>query len=1339
MRPFLSALLFLLPLSLFAAEPWDAPPFTADPKAMSEAAAKIASPANADLVILINELRWTFDENGGARTESHVVMRILTDRAVEGTSVASASWSPWYQERPQIKARVVTKDGAVHALDPQSVVDATAQERPDMFSDARVVRAPLPGIAVGSIIETLITVTSKSAFPAAGQGGSYTFGDEVPVERARLIIDAPLSLTPHIANHSTLQPRSVEADGRRQTIFESGHTDAVENVELFLPPDVRPLPYVGFSTGASWQEIARQYGAIVDRQIAAGDVSGVAALTGGATDAPAIAARLLAYVQRNVHYAGVEVGDGSIVPRTPKSVLTNKFGDCKDKATLLVALLRAAGLQANVALLSAGFDADAAEELPAVSDFNHAIVVVGGATPIWIDPTDEFARAGELPFEDRGRLALIADAKTTGLTKTPDLPSSANRSIEERRFTLPEEGNATVTEVTRGEGGIDARIRRGMSEAKQPDFDNELKDYGNRYYFAKKTSVRKPSDPRDLAKPFETIIDVTESRSGVIRNGSGSVVINLGDLFTGLPPTMRDYHELAAGESPSATEKKRVHDFQFPFPTIKEWRYRIVPAPGFRARALPPAATKQLGTATLTETFETAADGAVLATLLFDSGKRRITAAEYETTRAAVSRTANGDSLSINFESAGQQKLNAGDIRGALDEFRRLTTVHPKEAQHHLDVARALLAGGLGDAARDEARAAVKIEPSSAHAHAMLAWILEHDLLGRHFHRGFDLAGAIAERQTAKKLEPTEFENRYGLSTDLAYGDDGVPFGHNARVADAINELEGIMKDFEQEGPRVEGELMLAMADAGRWSDVERHVETLRDARQQQFFRIIVAAGKNGSAAAMHELDRYDDELRRQLAASAGSTLVMFRRYADAAAMYEVATNGKGDSPQMQRLIVALRTAGTDRTAGDTPQALVYRLVRAMIMRDTAAMKKLVPHAQPDDFNDLHVPSTFPGVQGVSPSTVADIICALVEVRTDGDETLGYRLRAHMGSTDLMTVYVHRENGAYVIAATGDKQRSVGDAALRLVDAGQLDAARTWLNWARERVGTRSGDEPLDTTPPFAALWPKEKPTATADEIRLAAAAIADPKIGVPILLAAREQAPDERKMWIDSALVDRYQAAREFSNMLPVAERLAKSHPQSEIVFILRTAALFGTGDLAFAETLAKERLRTFPHDMQASEMLFSAAARRRDFAGAAALNAHIIDDLTPAENDYNNAAWLALFTGKDFDKAIEFARKATATPRIGRAHSGRLHTLAALYAATGKTVEARDVLLKSLDARGADALGSSDWYVLGLIAENYGVRDFALNAYKRVEKDPIDSGLMTYDLAQRRLEAMK
>ena len=87
---------------------------------------------------------------------------------------------------------------------------------------------------------------------------------------------------------------------------------------------------------------------------------------------------ILDYVDRVVRYTGIEFGEAAIVPHNPAETLALKYGDCKDKATLLVAMLRAAGIPSYVALLNAGSRLDVPSDLPGMGLFDHAIVYVPG-------------------------------------------------------------------------------------------------------------------------------------------------------------------------------------------------------------------------------------------------------------------------------------------------------------------------------------------------------------------------------------------------------------------------------------------------------------------------------------------------------------------------------------------------------------------------------------------------------------------------------------------------------------------------------------------------------------------------------------------------------------------------------------------------------------------------------------------------------------------------------------------------------------------------------------------------------------------------------------------------
>ncbi|HEX7150188.1 MAG TPA: DUF3857 domain-containing protein [Thermoanaerobaculia bacterium] len=1343
-RILLPFLLILSAATVMAQEPWDAEAFSVEPKALIEAAEKVPA-GDSELVILLDERTYAVEADGRSRTTTRIMYRIAGESAVSGMGQVQAPWAPWIHERPTIEARVVTKDGTMHSLDRNAVTEAPMRDESlDIFSDNRVLRAPLPAVAVGSVVEYVIRYNGTTPIAGAGVSDTFYFGMPVPVHRARLVIDGPATLEPRIVNTTKLEAKVTVTGDRRRTLFESPRIEAVRDFEGYLPYDVAPVPYVAFSTGKSWQEIATRYEEIVEKQMAGSELKQrVVDAVGKTKDRREIVARLLANIQKDIRYAGVEVGEASIVPRTPQTVLTNKYGDCKDKATLLVAMLREAGVTAHVALLRAGSDFDVQPELPGIGRFNHAIVVVEGNPRIWVDPTDEFARAGELPIQDQGRLALIATKSTTALTKVPEAEASANLSQEIRSFELPEDGKSRVVETTESHGVNDSWQRRMYATADRTRYREAADEYAKKYYFAKSVAKVDATDPHDLTKPFRITMEVLESGSGIVDNGEGEVAFHPAGLVSGIPPQLRKVGKDAEDR------KKRTHDFLMPAPSVKEWIYRIDPPAGFVARTLPPSETKKYGTTTLTTEYTTQSDGLVVAKVRFDSGKRRLTAAEFEETRDALAQLFESNRVVIGFESVGQTKLNAGDVAGALSEFRRLGELHPTHAQHHLELARTLLAGGLGDAAREAVRKAIEIEPDNWRVYEMQSRVLQHDLLARPFRRGFDLPGAIAAMRKAKELDPKNSGVRAGLARLLTFGEDGAQFGRNAKLTEAIDEYRALLKDLPDEGKKTEAELMLVLAHTGRFLELRELTKTMDAPAQRDMGRILAVAADAGAEPALRELGAFDANTRRQYAIAIGQTLVQLRKYAPAAALLDSALQGAPNAAEMRPYVETLKKAKRieDVPLDENDPTVIVRKVFAAIMsgnRDTAVKLLATDVAQfVNGLKEEHDPFAPPHQKpdDMPPAVTADFVTSVLQVQKDGDDERGWRLRTRMGGTgertNEMTFFVAKEDGRYVLRAVSHAPDLVGLSVLRFADAQQLERARTWLNWMREEITAGGGDDPLRGAA-FPILWPKGKMTATEDEVRTAAASLmmrSANKTSEPILLAMREKSTnDDTKLRIDSTLAAIYLERRDWKSLETVAARLYERHPESTSAFMTYTTALTNNGKHAKADELAKKRLEATPNDPDALRAMSQNAAKHGDWKAAHDLAQQLVDQLSQSRSDYNNAAWFALFTGKDFTKALEQARYASENQ-----DSSSLHTLAALYAETGNSIEARDALLRSMDTRGNEDPTGIDWYVLGRIAENYNLRDAALAAYQKAQADREDDDDSVLELTTRRLKTLQ
>jgi tetratricopeptide (TPR) repeat protein len=147
-------------------------------------------------------------------------------------------------------------------------------------------------------------------------------------------------------------------------------------------------------------------------------------------------------------------------------------------------------------------------------------------------------------------------------------------------------------------------------------------------------------------------------------------------------------------------------------------------------------------------------------------------------------------------------------------------------------------------------------------------------------------------------------------------------------------------------------------------------------------------------------------------------------------------------------------------------------------------------------------------------------------------------------------------------------------------------------------------------------------------------------------------------------------------------------------------------------------------------------------DWTAAQAAEQKVLDSGKATANDYNNFAWMGLFHDHVDDSIVKAAQQSAQMNK----NSGfaELHTLACIYAAEGKTTEAREVLNQAMYASSEVEPNSAVWYALGMIYEQYGAKTAALDAYGRVEAHELDDHTYvgptdTYVLAQLRIGALK
>jgi tetratricopeptide (TPR) repeat protein len=1349
-----------------AAEPWDGRFFTASPAELLAAAAAAETDDGKPVAMLLLEARYSFDEAGRLSRTTRMAYRIRSANADPSWSEVGAGWLPWHQQRPRMRARVVTPDGQEHRLDPKVLEQSTVGGGdPEMFAERQVLRGPLPAIGPGAVVEEEETVVDSAPAFERGTLERQGLGMSVPVRHARVVIEAPGGMPLHYVVEllPALAPRrETTASGGQRLVFEIRGLPAVAAALPGLPPEAPRQPGIAFSNGASWREIAEEYSRIVDRAAAGAQLTdwlrGAGAFNAAESQLELIQ-RVLGHMT-GIRYTGVELGEGSIVPRSPAETLARRFGDCKDKSVLLAAALRALDIPAYVALLAAGEDErDVDPALPGFGAFDHAIVYVPGTPAVWIDPTDPYARVGELPIGDQGRNALVAAPGVAALTRTAASSASENRVLKTREFFLADSGPARVVETIEYSGAAERRQRAYFATIQADALHKEIDEYAQRVFYGKTAAAFDHSDPRDLSRPLRRRMEVNEAKRGYTDPATALVAVSYSTLFDLLPDDLtadEAENDAKAGGGSNAKAAPRRADYYFDMPHTVEVRYRVVPPAGYEPEDLPASRVRQLGTMALSEQYSAGEQGITSATLRLDSGKQRIAPAELASLRSALAQLTKDRVLMLRFRQIGESQAAAGHVREALQEFRKEATAAPAKALPHLRTARALLAGGLGEAARREAERGIQLEPRSAAAYGTLGWILQHDAVGRRFGPGFSRDQALAAYAKAKQLDPSLTVARADYAILLEHDAHGQRYMPGSDLPAAIAEYRSLRKDYDED--ELDDNLLVDLLYAGRTDEALELAGAMKASENKPAVIAAATALKEGAEAAIHQVERTNDGPAHTwpVLESAARTLVRLRAYAVAAALLERAGPMSPDASKLLGQAAILRQTHrldqiplpAGKPSSVARQALIYaaredagpeKFLGLLCGRLTAADQSprgqfLQQLGQVQKQTRKQIAKTT----GLPADLAIELGFAATKETVSGDDALGYRIdySTVLGNSEGEEFFVVHEGGGYCIAAVSHEPAMLGMEALHRLDAGDLRGARQWLDWGRELTKDPAGDLRL---PPFSALWTRGV-AADAEQARCAAAALAVGDFAptaLPILRSCRAAAQtEERRVALDAALAATAGKEKRWTEMAEAARRLADARPQAELPFRMEVAALGELGRTAAVVAIANQRLERLPADREAQLVLASADEEKGDFDGAERRLRPLVTAAGASAQELNDLAWLLLLRGRADEQALELAQRATQKPD-GKTH-GVLHTLGALLAERDRPNEAYQVMVQALNAKSDPVPEAVDWYVFGRMAEQYGLPEEARSLYARVDRPAAHELVSTFHLARARLAAI-
>lgn len=410
-RPEVAARLALLSAS---APPWA--PLRRDLIALAKAAAPSPTPLSL-------ALRQTILQGLGNGRQDHYEAEVwVVGRNGPRQHTVQFDYAPSVTRAEVLQALVVRGQQTLRTV--QSAVQTVQGDASGMYYEADVQTLTFDDLRPGDrlVVEWRLQDLHPTPFGLVF-GELLALGDDVPIAERDIAVLLPggtalqtsVSLPagrkwPDVT--ATPAPTQVTAaDGSlwQQWRWQTWRWPAVAS-ESSMPGPTDVLPYLHVSTFASWQAAGQWYARLVADALPQRGVDAVVReqalrLTRGLASDEAKVRAIHAYVARQIRYVGLEFGIHSLKPHAVREVLDRRFGDCKDKATLLVALCREVGIDAQVVLVRTADLGGLHDQTASLGVFNHAIANVP-QLGWWLDATAPHHEPEELPTGDHGATVL---------------------------------------------------------------------------------------------------------------------------------------------------------------------------------------------------------------------------------------------------------------------------------------------------------------------------------------------------------------------------------------------------------------------------------------------------------------------------------------------------------------------------------------------------------------------------------------------------------------------------------------------------------------------------------------------------------------------------------------------------------------------------------------------------------------------------------------------------------------------------------------------------------------------------------------------------------------------
>lgn len=590
--------------------------FADDAPAWLRQAASVQPPAyekSVNAVVLHKETLVSLDSDGKLTTTENYAVKILT-REGRREAAAVAFYLVSSGKIRDMNGWLI-RDGNVKEYNKKTIIDQIS-DPDDVYNEGRI---KIIDASEDADINSVFGYTIVSEEPTLFYQDLWRSQDDLPTLLSRHTLNLPKGwkATSVTFNHENVSP---QINGTSYT-WELRNLPPIPK-EPMSPSFINLAPFVAINYApenslqavnkafANWTEVSRWASGMYDPQMIINDDVAAKAreLTANAqTELEKIQA-IGRFVQ-NLQYISIDIGVGygnGMRPRPSNLVLSRGYGDCKDKANLMRAMLKVLKIEAYPVAIYSGDSTKVREEWASPSQFNHCIIAVKVSDStqsstiinhpqlgrlLIFDATDQFTPVGDLPDYLQDSFALIMAGDNGGLAKMPVTPPDFNTWKRNIEVSLDTEGGikGTISERTSGQSSTNARAMvRSLSAT---DFNSAIERWLTRGATGAKL-VKLTSEDKQEQASFNLDIEFSARNYGQLMQGR---------LLVFKPAIVN------RADSIYLTEKTRTHPVVFDSDSFDETAVFTLPQ-GFVVDEIPEAVTLETSFGKYTSKYE-AKDG----------------------------------------------------------------------------------------------------------------------------------------------------------------------------------------------------------------------------------------------------------------------------------------------------------------------------------------------------------------------------------------------------------------------------------------------------------------------------------------------------------------------------------------------------------------------------------------------------------------------------------------------------------------------------------------------------------------------------------------------------------